>query len=82
LNLEEAERYGKYRPLMVDRKQYNHPLGMNLFNLNNSKKNISSIGKVIVLESEKSCLQYQTYFGVENDITVACCGSNLSMYHV
>lgn len=31
---------------------------------------------------EKSCLQYQSYFGLENDISVACCGSNLSAYQV
>lgn len=31
---------------------------------------------------EKSCLKYQTYFGFENDISVACCGSNLSSYQV
>lgn len=29
---------------------------------------------------EKSVLKYQTYFGFENDIAVACCGSNLSAY--
>jgi len=27
---------------------------------------------------EKSTLQYQSYFGFENDITVACCGSSVS----
>lgn len=31
---------------------------------------------------EKSCLLYQTYFGIENDISVACCGSNLSVHQV
>jgi hypothetical protein len=55
---------------------------MNLYNLNNSKNNIKLYGKAIVLEAEKSCLQYQSYFGLENDITVACCGSNLSTYQV
>lgn len=29
---------------------------------------------------EKSCLLYQTYFGFENDISVACCGSSFSSY--
>ena len=55
---------------------------MNLYNLNNSKDNIKLIGKAIVFESEKSCLLYQTYFGIENDISVACCGSNLSIHQV
>jgi hypothetical protein len=30
------------------------------------------------LESEKSVLKYMSMFGIENDIAVACCGSNLS----
>lgn len=79
---EDAERFGKYRPLKINGTQYSHPLGMNLYNLNNSKNNIKLYGKAIVLEAEKSCLQYQSYFGLENDITVACCGSNLSTYQV
>lgn len=31
---------------------------------------------------EKSCLQYQTYFGIDNDISVACCGSSISNYQI
>ena len=31
---------------------------------------------------EKSCLLYKTYFGLENDISVACCGSNVSAYQI
>ena len=75
---EEAERYGKYRPLKINNVLYNHPLGMNLYNLNKSKNNIATIKKAIVFESEKSSLKYQSYFGIENDISVACCGSSLS----
>ena len=55
---------------------------MNLYNLNKSKNNIKLMGKVIVFESEKSCLLYKSYFGVENDISVACCGSSLSAYQI
>ena len=75
---EDAERFGKYRPLLVNRQLYNHPLSLHLYNLNNSKQNIASMRKAIVFESEKSCLKYQTYFGFDNDITTACCGSNIS----
>lgn len=78
----EAERFGKYRPLKINKVLYNHPLGMNLYNLNNSKDNIKKIGKAIVFESEKSCLLYASYFGKENDISVACCGSNISIYQI
>ena len=31
---------------------------------------------------EKSVLKYKTYFGLNNDISVACCGSNLSSHQV
>ena len=79
---EEAERFGKYRPLKINGQLYNHPLGMNLYNFNKAKDNIKKIGKAIVFESEKSCLLYASYFGTENDISVACCGSNISIYQI
>ena len=79
---DEADRYGKYRPLKINQQLYNHPLGMNLYNLNNSKNAIRIMKKAIVFESEKSCLKYQSYFGLENDISVACCGSSVSAYQI
>ena len=82
LGQEEGELYGKYRPLKVNKVLYNHPLGMNLYNLNNSKENIKKIKKAIVFEGEKSVLKYASYFGIENDISVACCGSSLSSYQI
>ena len=82
LEKKDIEEFGKYRPMRINMKLYSHPLGMNLYNLNNSKDNIKAIGKAIVFEGEKSTLLYQTYFGIENDISVACCGSNLSAYQV
>ena len=82
LSKEEGEIYGKYRPLKINRQLYNHPLGMNLYNLNNAKPQIQQIKKAIVFEAEKSVLKYQSYFGIENDISVACCGSSLSAYQV
>ena len=79
---EEGELYGKYRPLKINQVLYSHPLGLNLYNLNLSKNAISAIGKAIVVEGEKSSLLYKSYFGLENDITVACCGSSLSAHQV
>ena len=78
---EQANRYGKYMPLKIGKQQYNHPLSMNLYNLNNSKENIKNSGTAIVFESEKSCLMMQSYYGKDNDISVAVCGSSLSAYH-
>ena len=79
---EEGERFGKYRPIKVNQQLYNHPLGMNLYNFNFSKDNIAKIKKAIIFEGEKSCLLYKSYFGIENDISVACCGSNISAYQI
>ena len=55
---------------------------MNLYGLNWTKNNIKAIKKAIVYESEKSVLKYASYFGWENNISVACCGSNLSAYQI
>lgn len=78
----DSEMYGKYRPLIIGKMQFNHPLGMNLYNLNFSKDNIAQVKLAICFEGEKSSLLYQSYFGKENDLSVACCGSNLSAYQV
>lgn len=79
---DDIDKYGKYRPLRACQQLYNHPLGMNLYGLNWAKENIATLGKAIVFESEKSVLLYMSYFGVENNIAVACCGSNISAYHI
>ena len=49
----ENEQYGKYRPAIFNGIMYSHPLGFNLYNLNNSKDNIRRLGKAIVFEGEK-----------------------------
>lgn len=82
LSLEEAEQFGKYKPLKINGLLYSHPLGMNLYNFNRTKENIQKMGKAIVVESEKSTLQIRGYLGAENDISVACCGSSISAYQM
>lgn len=80
--IKENEKFGKYRPAIINKQMYNHPLGFNLYNLNNSKEAIKALGQAIVWEGEKSSLLYASYFGQENDITVAACGSALISYQV
>ena len=80
LSSEEGQLYGKYRPLKVNQVLYNHPLGMNLYGLNQAKTQIAILKKAIVFESEKSVLMYQSHFGLENNVSVACCGSSFSSY--
>ena len=78
--VKENEDKGKYIPAILNGKMYNHPLGFNLYNINNSKDNIRDMKIAIVGEGEKFCLGYASYFGIDNDITVACCGSNLTTF--
>lgn len=79
---DEAELYGKYRPMKINNQLYNHPLGMNLYGLNWSKNTIGIMKKAIIFESEKSVLKYATDFGWNNNISVACCGSNISSHQI
>jgi hypothetical protein len=77
---EDAAKYGKYRPIKIKNTLYTHPLGYNLYGLNKNYKNVQEMGKAVVFEGEKSVLKYDSYFGSENNISVACCGSNFSIY--
>ena len=78
----EDEVYGKYRPAFLHDTMYNHPLGLTLYGLEKAKENIKYVRKAIIAEGEKACLQYSSFFGIENDICVACCGSNIVSYQV
>lgn len=80
--IKEEEQYGKYKPAILNGDMFNHPLGFALYNLNFSKENIKIIKKAIIFEAEKSTLKFASYFGLENDISVAVCGSNLITYQV
>ena len=77
---EQAEQYGKYMPAKICGNMYSHPLSFNLYNLNHCKNNLSRMKKVFVFEGEKSVLKYRTYFGEENDLAVAICGSSFIQY--
>lgn len=77
---EQAELYGKYMPARISGKMYSHPLSYNLYNLNHSKDNIKRMKKAFVFEGEKSTLLYRSYFGEENDLSVAICGSSFITY--
>lgn len=78
--IKDNEDKGKYLPAVLNGKMYNHPLGFNLYNINHSAENIKATKIAIIGEGEKFCLGYASYFGIDNDITVACCGSNLTQF--
>ena len=78
LNIDIAERMGKYIPLYYNDISYKHKLSKNLYGLNFTRKFIQKKRKVIVFEGEKSVLQMDTMYGNHN-LSVATCGSNFSM---
>lgn len=49
---EEGEMFGKYRPIRINGKMYNHPLGFNLYGLAQNKDNIAAVKKAIIFEGE------------------------------
>ena len=79
LIIEDVDIYGKYIPLRINGIQYNHPLSTNLYGLNLNLENIKESKKIIVFEGEKSVLMYDSFFGKENNISVATCGSSISI---
>ena len=78
--VQEDEVYGKYRPARLQGQLCNHPLAFNLYGFDRAKDNISNMQVAIIVESEKSVLQYMSYFGTKNNICVAVCGSNISRF--
>ena len=78
----ELEEGKKYMPVFIEKEIYNHPLGKNLFGLYENKETIQKIGKVCIFEAEKSVLQIGTMYGVENNWSVAVCGSSISQAQI
>ena len=77
---ENADLYGKYRPMKLGHIMYNHPLSFALYGLYQNQENIRKAKKAFVFEAEKSVLQYESMFGKENNIAVAICGSSFIQY--
>lgn len=73
------EEFGKYRPAIIWGKEWSHPLSYNLFGIDKAWMNIKKYKKAVVFEGEKSPMLFVEYFGKENNISVACCGSSLKM---
>jgi len=74
----DVERLGKYMPLQVGSRFLNHALGSNLYGVNVAQEKIKSIKKVMLVESEKSCMQNYSYFG-EDSFALATCGGNITL---
>ena len=80
LNDWEVENVGKYAPIHIEQTWYKHPLSMNLYGLNMTKKNIRAHSICFLFESEKSVMQAEG-FKLPNCST-AVCGSNFNKYQL
>lgn len=80
LNDWEVENVGKYAPIRVENVWYKHPLSMNLYGLNITKKNIRAHSICFLFESEKSVMQVES-FKLPN-CSAAVCGSNFNKYQL
>lgn len=80
LNEWEVENIGKYAPIRVENVWYKHPLSMNLYGLNVTKKNIWSYRVCFLFESEKSVMQMESFEAP--NCSVAVCGSNFNKYQL
>jgi len=80
LNEEEVEAGKKYMPVYIQGDEYKHPLALNLYGFYQNQKSILRTQKIIIFESEKSCLQVDGMFA-DNNFAVACCGSSISNFH-
>lgn len=81
LKQSDVEKGFKYLPMKVRNIQYSYPTHYNLYGLFQNKETIKKYRKIIVFESEKSVLQFETYFPNQN-IAVAISGSSISQRQI
>ena len=75
------ETAGKYLPLKINGHWLKHALGEHLYGLWVTKDYVKKIGKIMLVEAEKSCVQAYTMFGDESYVA-ACCGSSITTAQV
>ena len=75
------EAYAKYMPMQIGNILYRHPLSLNLYGIFENQNNIQESKTVILAESEKSVLQWDTMTNSPN-ITLAVCGQNISKWQM
>lgn len=70
----------KYMPITIQGLTYRHPTGLSLYGMYENIENIKRIKKCILFEGEKSVIKYGSFYGRNNNITVATLGTNISLY--
>ena len=73
--------YAKYMPAKIGNILYRHPLSLNLYGLFENQTNIKKSKTVILAESEKAVLQWETMSDTPN-IALGVCGSSISKWQM
>ena len=81
LDPEEAQEFGKYRPVQIGNTLYAHPLHFNVYGIYEHQDAIRMRHSAIIAEGEKSVLLDDGYHN-EYSNTVACCGSKINKYQI
>ena len=68
----------KYMPITFNGVTLSHPLRGNLYGLYENKEVIKKNKTAILFESEKSVLKFSSFFGHENNFSVATCGNKVT----
>lgn len=70
----------KYIPITIQKLTYKYPVGFSLYGAYQNQQTIKKEKTVIIFEGEKSVYKYGSFYGQENNISVATQGMNLSLY--
>jgi hypothetical protein len=70
----------KYMPVYIGKECCSYPMEFNLYGLWRTKENIILQKRIVLFESEKSPLKVCSLFGEKNNISVATCSMNFSVY--
>lgn len=71
----------KYMPIVLDGKTLSAPTGQYFYGLFQNIENIKKTKRVILVESEKAVMQFETMYP-NNNIALALSSSNLSQYQI
>lgn len=78
-NEEDIEAGRKYIPLRWNGEWLRYPTGSTFYGLYENQDNIRKARKVRLFESEKSVMLFESYYGRENNIALALCGTNFTI---
>lgn len=83
LNSKKVKKYGKYGAVFFKNSCLSHQTSKVLYGLDKVKKEVIRTKKIILVESEKSVLQFDSQLPDSSmNIAVAVCGSSVSMHHL